>query len=117
MGVNWVNDSISSPCIDAGYPFSDYSNEPEPNGNRINIGPHGNTKYASKSVLNMPTPVLPTANFSSNVTRGYAPLSVQFTDLSQNATAWNWDFGDSTFNPPKSDAYIFSAGTYTVTLQ
>lgn len=50
-GINWVIDSVSSPCIDAGSPFSDYSNEPVPNGNRINIGPHGNTKYASKSVL------------------------------------------------------------------
>ena len=39
-------------------------------------------------------PVLPVANFSSNVTRGYAPLSVQFTDSSENATGWNWDFGD-----------------------
>ncbi len=35
-------------------PSSDYSNEPEPNGNRINIGPHGNTMYASKSGLYVP---------------------------------------------------------------
>jgi len=55
-GSSWVTDSISSPCIDAGYPFSDYSNEPLPNGDRINIGPHGNTKYASKSVPNIPIP-------------------------------------------------------------
>jgi PKD repeat protein len=48
-GSNWVNDSVSSPCIDAGYPLSDYSKEPEPNGNRINIGVYGNTEYASKS--------------------------------------------------------------------
>lgn len=50
-GSCWVNDNITSPCIDAGYPFSDYSNEPEPNGNRINIGTDGNTWYASKSEL------------------------------------------------------------------
>ncbi len=48
-GSCWVNDNITSPCIDAGYPFSDYSKEPEPNGNRINIGIDGNTWYASKS--------------------------------------------------------------------
>ena len=48
-GSSWVNDNISSPCIDAGDPLSDYSNEPEPNGNRIDIGPYGNTAYASKS--------------------------------------------------------------------
>jgi Disaggregatase related len=40
-GSCWVNDNISSPCIDAGDPSSDYSNEPESNGNRINIGPDG----------------------------------------------------------------------------
>jgi PGF-pre-PGF domain-containing protein len=48
-GSSWENDNISSPCIDAGDPLSDYSNEPEPNGNRIDIGSYGNTVYASKS--------------------------------------------------------------------
>jgi hypothetical protein len=48
-GSSWVNDTVSSPCIDAGFPSSDYSNEPEDNGNRVNIGTFGNTKYASKS--------------------------------------------------------------------
>ncbi len=48
-GSIWVNDNVSSPCIDAGYKLSDYSAEPEDNGNRINIGLYGNTKYASKS--------------------------------------------------------------------
>jgi hypothetical protein len=48
-GKTWVKDLVSSPCIDAGYPSSDYSKEPENNGNRINIGRYGNTEYASKS--------------------------------------------------------------------
>lgn len=48
-GSSWVNDNISSPCIDAGDPLSDYSNEPEPNGNKTNMGRYGNTVYASKS--------------------------------------------------------------------
>ncbi|KKG74676.1 hypothetical protein DU43_16140 [Methanosarcina mazei] len=52
-GSSWVIDNISSPCIDAGYSLSDYSNEPEPNGDRINIGPYGNTRYASKSEIDM----------------------------------------------------------------
>jgi uncharacterized membrane protein len=53
-GGSWVIDSISSPCIDAGYTLSDYSREPENNGNRINIGPDGNTNYASKSETSIP---------------------------------------------------------------
>ena len=48
-GTQWVNDTITSPCIDAGDPASDFSNEPAPNGNRINIGAFGNTTKASKT--------------------------------------------------------------------
>ena len=48
-GKTWVKDIRSSPCIDAGYSSSDYSNEPENNGKIINIGRYGNTEEASKS--------------------------------------------------------------------
>ncbi|MGB9927739.1 MAG: disaggregatase related repeat-containing protein, partial [Methanosarcina sp.] len=48
-GKTWVKDKVNSPCIDAGYKTSDYSKEPENNGDRINIGRYGNTQYASKS--------------------------------------------------------------------
>lgn len=37
-GSKWVTDTDASPCINAGNPASDYANEPEPNGNRINLG-------------------------------------------------------------------------------
>lgn len=37
-GSKWVTDTDASPCINAGNPASDYTNEPEPNGNRINMG-------------------------------------------------------------------------------
>lgn len=46
---SWVSDAASSPCLDAGYPGSDYSFEPEPNGGRINIGAFGGTEEASKT--------------------------------------------------------------------
>ena len=45
----WVPDAGNSPCINAGDPASDYSNEPEPNGGRINMGAFGNTSQASKT--------------------------------------------------------------------
>ena len=60
-------DPNTSPCINAGVPdghpwydwFSDYSNEPEPNGDRINMGTYGNTWQASKSgiVTNVPADI------------------------------------------------------------
>ncbi len=46
---SWVSDAASSPCVDAGYPGSDYSLEPEPNGGRINLGAYGGTEEASKT--------------------------------------------------------------------
>ncbi len=36
-----------SPCIDAGDPSSPFSKEPQPNGNRIDIGAYGNTPEAT----------------------------------------------------------------------
>ncbi len=37
----------SSPAIDAGDPLADFSNEPENNGDRINLGAYGNTAEAT----------------------------------------------------------------------
>jgi len=47
----WVTDATYSPCIDAGDPaaWGGYYREPEPNGQRINMGAYGGTEYASKS--------------------------------------------------------------------
>ena len=45
----FVSDGVNSPAIDAGNPTSDFSNEPEPNGGRVNLGCYGNTAEASKS--------------------------------------------------------------------
>jgi len=57
-------------------------------------------------------------NFSSNVTKGYAPLSVQFTDLSENATSWYWDFGDGASSTEQNPMHIYStAGNYNVNLK
>ncbi|RJS73797.1 hypothetical protein CW714_02500, partial [Methanophagales archaeon] len=48
-GSDWVTDSVTSPCIDAGDPADDYPNELDyPNG-YINMGAYGNTVEASRS--------------------------------------------------------------------
>jgi predicted outer membrane repeat protein len=44
----WVNDAQRSPCVDAGDPSSPASEEPPPNGARINMGAYGGTPEASK---------------------------------------------------------------------
>jgi len=44
----WIRDDVTSLCIDAGDPNSDWSMEPFPNGERINVGAYGGTVEASK---------------------------------------------------------------------
>ena len=62
--------------------------------------------------------VLPVADFNANVTSGNAPLSVQFTDLSQNAASSRWDFGDGASSTEKNPTHTYSAeGTYNVNLK
>ena len=45
----WVKDRERSPAIDAGDPASTYRGEPEPSGQRINLGRYGGTAEASLS--------------------------------------------------------------------
>jgi YVTN family beta-propeller protein len=77
-----------------------------------------NSTFAKINVLEQPEkPILPIANFSSNVTSGYAPLTVQFTDLSGNATGWNWSFGNRAKSSQQNSTYTyFLIGNYTVNL-
>ncbi|MDD3247319.1 MAG: NosD domain-containing protein [Methanosarcina sp.] len=57
------------------------------------INPNGtNSKSATITVYAPYQPIPPVSDFSANITSGYAPLSVQFTDFSQNADSWSWDF-------------------------
>ncbi|WP_328287509.1 cobaltochelatase subunit CobN [Methanolobus vulcani] len=59
----------------------------------------------------------PVAKFSANTTSGDAPLAVQFTDESENATSWFWDFGDGTNSTTQNPFHVYdSVGSYTVTL-
>jgi hypothetical protein len=45
----WVQDAVTSPCVDAGNPALAFDSEPLPNGSRINMGIYGGTAEASKS--------------------------------------------------------------------
>jgi hypothetical protein len=45
----WLQDEVTSPCIDLGHPLSPVGNEPFPNGRVVNLGAHGSTVEASKS--------------------------------------------------------------------
>ncbi len=63
--------------------------------------------------------IFPVANFNAYPTSGNAPLSVQFTDKSQNTTARSWDFNNdrAADSSDISPVYTYTVpGTYTVNL-
>jgi phosphotriesterase-related protein len=49
ISESWVQDDMTSPCIDIGDPNSDWVGETWPHGERINMGAYGGTAEASKS--------------------------------------------------------------------
>jgi len=51
--------------------------------------------------------VLPVANFASNVSSGYAPRSVLYKDLLQNATLRSWDFSNEETADPSNQRPVY----------
>jgi len=74
------------------------------------------TKQAYITVLPKPKP--PVSVFSAKPTSGKAPLTVQFTDKSQNnPTEWKWNFGDGKTSTEQSPTHTYTnPGSYAVSL-
>ncbi len=60
----------------------------------------------------------PAVEFSASGTKGVAPMSVYFTDLSSNVpTSWSWDFGDNSISFAQNPTHTYNnPGNYTVSL-
>jgi thioredoxin 1 len=89
----------------------------------INVLDEENTNVLSTgeentNVLDEENTNIPIAQFTSDVTKGYCPLIVQFTDTSTGElTKWKWDFGDGTTSPKQNPMHKYSeVGSYTVKL-
>jgi gliding motility-associated-like protein len=69
----------------------------------------------TKNIKILPPPVV---DFSSPKTNSCkAPFAVSFTDLSVNATSWNWDFGDGSSSTAKNPTHTYtSLGQFNVKL-
>jgi S-layer protein (TIGR01567 family) len=75
--------------------------------------------FVEKTIEENNSSVLPVADFSTNVTSGYAPLPVLFTDLSQNTTSRSWDVNNDGIEDSNETSFVYeyaSAGTYTAKL-
>jgi len=121
---NWIIDTVTSPLIDAGYPASAYSNEPDPNNNRINVGRYGNTAEASKSITTstIDNPPVANAGVDKTITTGSVVSfdgSASTDDKSITSYSWDFDAADGITSEATgiTATKIYStAGTYTVTL-
>lgn len=93
----------------------------------IDFGPTGkDNEYGSGRInayeavfYNGEKTTLPVANFTSNVTGGNSPLSVQFNDLSIDITRVHWDFDNNGVidSIERNPVYVFtSPGIYTTNL-
>lgn len=80
----WVQDDVTSLCIDAGDPMSPVGYEVFPNGGRINMGAYGGTDKASKSWFG--EPVCETI-ISGDIN---GDCRVDFVDLSILTSHWLW---------------------------
>jgi len=66
--------------------------------------------------------IIPLAcDFEGSPRTGYAPLNVQFTDLTTGTAdtwQWNWDFGDGATSTAQNPTHTYiAAGIYTVSLE
>ncbi len=78
----------------------------------------GGTDVRTQTDLITVNELPPVAAFGATPTTGQAPLTVTFTDASQNpVTTWLWDFGDGSSSTEQNPEHVYlSGGIFTVTL-
>jgi len=63
------------------------------------------------------TYIYPIPGFSMNTSSGHVPLTIEFTDESQQTDTYHWDFGDGYESTVQNPIHTFSeCGTYVVEL-
>jgi len=122
--IRFTNPSASGPLA-VEEPVARYSSKAQANPGESYVSPNGvkwedisRNSEANLCIKAFTTSyILHEADFTSNVTTGMYPLTVQFTDLSSNALSWRWDLnGDGTIDSiAQNPVYTYgSYGTYTV---
>ena len=133
LNVTFTDTSVagSSPITSYLWSFGDGTNSTDPNPARVyttagtytvkltvttDDGTDSSTQVDFINVREKPV-----ADFSANVTRGPAPLAVQFRDAStrgtETITSRTWDFGDGSTSTSEDPSHTYAApGIYTVNL-
>ena len=77
-GTRYEDEGNYSPAIDAGDPDSAYANEPDPNGERVNLGAYGNTAEASCTVAGIQPEIGEIeVSYSNNIARPYITIPIR----------------------------------------
>ena len=81
------------------------------------VGPGGTNSLMRPGLVLVTNPPPPVVDFSGAPTKGFAPLTVYFTNLTAGATNYGWEFGDgnTTAEAHPANTYV-NPGAYTVTL-
>lgn len=127
LTVTFTNNSINANSYDWDFGDSNTSTEENPSHTYTSAGTYTVTLTATgdstsdtetkTDYITVTTGILPVAAFEADVTTGFAPLTVTFTNQSTDSTSYAWDFGDSNTSTVENPSHTYaSAGTYTVTL-
>ncbi len=126
----WVTDTVTSPCIDAGDPVSDWSVELWPHGMRVNNGVYGGTPEASMSTSDLGS----LADLNNDGYIGLHDLgrlaekwlfledllaedlnrdgAVDFNDF--GIMAFSWRYGLATPHPPTPETMTWAVKPYAI---
>src|SRR5207244_457273 len=92
--TNYSWDFGDSHTSSAANPANTYTNAGSFSVKLTAIGPAGTNSLTRTNYIVVTNPPPPVANFSAGPTNGAAPLPVAFTNLSSDATNYQWNFGD-----------------------
>ena len=94
LDQTWIQDDVTSPCIDAGDPNSPIGFEPFPNGGVYNMGAYGRSMEASKTYFGEPVcDVILAGDINGDCV-------VDFDDISIVVSQWALSGGDFINCPP-----------------
>jgi PKD repeat protein len=107
----------SGTCADGYSGTNGISNKGGGGGGTGSSGYAGGTGGSGIVIIRFVQPII--ANFTSNVTSGNIPLSVQFNDTSigSPSSSWQWTFGDTGTSTTQNASHVYSTvGNYSVVL-
>lgn len=80
-------------------------------------GPGGTDSALQENAVDVLPETKSLANFSADPLKGRLPLAVRFSNRSQNADLFRWEFGDGATGIDREPLHVYEkAGRYTVTL-